>query len=81
MSEHYSALIGKISDKESFLLFMVLFMEDMKTNNEQSLDNYLESMYCWIDDMEGYYMNTKQSIPNIDWSFIATVIYVGKIYN
>lgn len=80
MSEHYSELIGKISDKEAFMFFMDFFIKDMKTVKEKGLHDYLNSINSWIGDMEGYYINTKQQIPDIDWNILATILYVGKIY-
>lgn len=42
---------------------------------------YLESVASWTEDMEGYYSNTGKEIPeNINWDFIATLFYVGSIY-
>ena len=46
-----------------------------------SIQEYLESVSSWVEDMEGYYKNTNQEIPNnINWDFIATLFYVGNIY-
>lgn len=45
------------------------------------IDSYLEGVHSWVEDMEGYFYNMNREIPqNIDWNFIATLFYVGKIY-
>ena len=71
-------LLGKIKSKKDFLYFMNLYTSTMKN---VSIKEYLGSVSSWVEDMEGYYMNTNQEIPeNINWDFIATLFYVGSIY-
>lgn len=71
-------LLGKIKSKKDFLYFMNLYINTMKN---VSIKEYLESVSSWVEDMEGYYKNTNQEIPkNINWDFIATLFYVGSIY-
>ena len=49
--------------------------------NDTHLNEYLESVVSWIEDMDGFYNNMGLNKPeNIDWSFIATLFYVGRIY-
>ena len=61
---------------------MLNYMELFGKNIENiSIQEYLESVSSWVEDMEGYYKNTNQEIPNnINWDFIATLFYVGSIY-
>ena len=61
---------------------MLNYMELFGKNIENiSIQEYLESVSSWVEDMEGYYKNTNQEIPNnIKWDFIATLFYVGSIY-
>lgn len=82
----YEAL-NKVESKEDFVEFVNILMSDFKENPGEWGDNYrpvisyLESIQAWVQDMGGYYMNTKQDIPNdINWNFIATLLFVGKIY-
>lgn len=76
--DDYIKLLGKIKSKEDFLHFMEFFK---KSISNLSVQEYLESVVSWTEDMEGYYKNTNQEIPqNINWDFIATLFYVGSIY-
>ncbi|MBR6599461.1 MAG: hypothetical protein IKK88_04095 [Oscillospiraceae bacterium] len=76
--KHCHELLGNIKSKEDFLKFMKMYMQSIK---QDDVRDYLESLSSWINDMEGYYANTDQKIPqNINWDFIATVLYVGSIY-
>lgn len=77
--------LKNIKTKEDFIEFMNILINDIIENPEEWEDkpvkSYLESMQSWVEDMEGYYQNTKQTTPqDINWNFIATLLYVGKIY-
>ena len=77
--------IEQVTTKDQFLEFLNLLTKDFKHNVDEwenkSIDNYLEAIESWIEDMEGYYMNSGLPVPNnIDWNFLATIFYVGKIY-
>jgi hypothetical protein len=77
--------IKNVKTKEDFIKFLGMLAEDKKSNIEEwenkSIEDYLESIKSWIEDMEGYYKNNNIQAPkNIDWNFIANILYVGKIY-
>lgn len=77
MKEHIK-MLGKIKNKNDFLKFMEFYIPTIK---ELSIIDYLESISSWAKDMEGYYRNTDKEIPHdINWDFIATLLYVGSIY-
>ena len=76
--ENYTNMLGHINSKEDFLRFMRLFREDTQ---DSSLEGYFEALSAWTADMEGYYANAGKPIPdNINWDFIATLLYAGSIY-
>lgn len=71
--------IENIKSKEDFLKFMNTNV--ITHENDTHLNEYLESVVSWIEDMDGFYNNMGLNKPeNIDWSFIATLFYVGRIY-
>lgn len=71
--------IENIKCKEDFLSFMNTYV--VSNENDTHLNEYLESVVSWVEDMDGFYNNLGVAQPeNIDWSFIATLFYVGKIY-
>ena len=77
--------ISKIHTREEFVEFLNLMINDEQINseewNDKSITEYLEGIASWVEDMDGYYKNMNLQIPtNIDWKFIATLMYVGKIY-
>ena len=76
--EKHIEMLGKINSKEDFIKFMEIYVS---TINDSSVKEYMESVLSWAEDMEGYYHNNKKEIPqNINWNFIATLLYVGSIY-
>ncbi|MDM5248889.1 MULTISPECIES: hypothetical protein [unclassified Lysinibacillus] len=77
--------IEQVATKDEFLEFLNMLSKDFKLNVDEwenkSINNYLEAIESWIEAMEGYYINSGLPVPNnIDWNFLATVFYVGKIY-
>ncbi len=77
--------INNITSKEELIDFLEFLSKDRYTKkdewNNNTIEDYLAAISSWIEDMEGYYKNSNQPIPNSEnWSFIATLFYVGKIY-
>ena len=53
----------------------------MVDENDSHLNDYLESIVSWVEDMDGVYDNLRLEKPeNINWSFLATLFEAGKIY-
>ena len=77
--------IKNVKTKEDFLRFLEMLANDRKINalewENKSVEDYLLSIQSWTEDMEGYYENNNLEVPqNINWNLIATIFYVGKIY-
>jgi hypothetical protein len=77
--------INNIKSKAEFIDFISILSEDSVNNKDEWKNNtvkdYLTSISSWVEDMEGYYINNNLQIPSDEnWSFIATLFYVGKIY-
>lgn len=78
-------MIENVKSKEDFISFINRLSYDNQINNDEwenkDIISYLEGVSSWIEDMDGYYKNMKLDVPtDIDWKFIATLFYVGKIY-
>lgn len=71
--------IENTKSKEQFLSFMNTYV--VSNENDTHLNEYLESIVSWVEDMDGFYKNLDLAQPeNINWCFIATLFYVGIIY-
>ncbi len=71
-----------VTTKQEFINFLEIVIEDCKKiTNQIPHYSYLESIQSWVEDMDGYYENTNQQVPNnIDWNFIPTLFWMGNIY-
>ncbi len=68
-----------VKSKEDFIIFIKNNIISEKNNDE--LNDYFESVVSWVEDMDGYYKNMGLSQPEVlNWNFIATLFYVGTIY-
>lgn len=77
--------LRNVHSKAELLVFINVLIKDLNELPEKWEDMpviaYLESIQSWIMDMEGFYINTKQDNPKeVNLNFIATLLYVGKIY-
>jgi hypothetical protein len=77
---------NKINNRQSFIEFLKVFHQDYLMNKEQwqnsNLDNFLEAMTSYTEDIQGYYDNIKQNI-NADepsWQTFANILMGAKIY-
>ncbi|MBR6580542.1 MAG: hypothetical protein IKK66_04520 [Ruminococcus sp.] len=76
--DNHIKMLGNIKCKEDFTKFMQLFIS---TVEDSSINYYLEAVAAWAEDMDGYYKNSGEQMPeNINWDFIATLLYAGSIY-
>ena len=75
--------IEKVTDKETFLRFMKMLVDDYRENPQEweqgSIDGYLDAMMAWIDDFSKC-KNNDIDWEKIDYSIIARILYMGKIY-
>jgi hypothetical protein len=77
--------IEKITNKQQFLEFMQLLIDDFKNNpNEwenKTVNDYLDAIKSWTDDMDGYYVNNNLPVPtNVNWQVFANILIAAKMY-
>ena len=77
----------KITDRQSFIKFLKLLQEDLYENPDKwqniRLDNFLEAMTRYTEDIQGYYNNSRQNI-NADlpsWQLFADILKGAVIYD
>ena len=81
----FNSIINDVNSKEDFMNFLTQLRLDKQQKSEEwendEITSYLEGICSWVDDMEGYLDNMHIEMPtDIDWRFIATLFYAGKIY-
>lgn len=75
----------KIKNKDDFINFVRELSKDFKNNSEswenKSVDEFLESLAAWVEDMDGYYLNKEEAEPSdVDWTVFAVILTGAKIY-
>lgn len=77
---------SKISRRQEFISFLETFRQDLieKPNDweNKNLEDFLEAMIRYTEDLQGYYDNTKQTInADIpDWQVFADILKGARIY-
>ncbi len=76
----------KVTDRKSFIEFIGLLHQDFRLNSESwennNLENFLEAMERYADDIQGYYDNTNQNV-NADepsWQTFADIFKGSMSY-
>ena len=76
-----------VNDRASFIAFIQLFRRDLKVNKDKweniELEDFLEAMERYIEDIDGYYDNTGQLEENADqasWKRFADIFQGARIY-
>ena len=77
--------VDTVKSREDLISFIFHLRMDLKNNKEKweniTLEDYLEAMEAWIDDMEGYYLNTNQPLPKEpSWKTIADILIASSMY-
>jgi hypothetical protein len=83
--QDFKKIIEKLKTKEDFVDFVELLITDLKKNSHEwsnnSLNEYLEGIASWTEDMDGYYINNNLPIPeNVDWKVFANILIAAKMY-
>jgi len=75
----------KVNDRESFINFIDLLRQDLIDNPEcwknKKLENFLEAMSSYAQDIQGYYDNMKQNInaDEANWQTFADILKGASI--
>ncbi|WP_336704350.1 DUF7660 family protein [Chryseobacterium indologenes] len=80
-----ATIVNNAKSKEDFINFINFLLNDLKNNSEhwenKTLENYLEAIQSWTEDMEGYYINQNLSLPsNVNWKVFCEILLAAKMY-
>ncbi|HTJ47914.1 MAG TPA: hypothetical protein VL443_00570 [Cyclobacteriaceae bacterium] len=80
----------RVTDRKSFIEFLELFNEDLRTNKNQwenkTLEDFLEAMTTYSEDIQSYYDNMKNEIgeqvsaDTPSWRVFADILRGARIY-
>lgn len=77
--------IDTITSRADFVKFVRELCTDLETSAEHwensDLRSYLAAMASWIEDMEGYYQKSGQSLPQQpSWKILAEILLAARVY-
>lgn len=77
--------VKKIKTRDDFVMFVHALLQDLKEQREQwentSLDAYLEALAAWVQDMDGYYCNRGEPIPQqLTWENLGEILLAARVY-
>jgi hypothetical protein len=80
-----SEKISGISTRGDFVSFVFElsknYREDPESWQNKDLGAYLEALAAWVEDMDGYYLNQGQLVPEKpDWKVVADMLIAAKFY-
>ena len=77
-----------VNSKEQLIALIEFLAREIKSNpsawENKTLGSYLEAMASWLDDMDGYYSNTKQlsleEVSTVNWRVVADALMAARAY-
>ncbi|NEU70069.1 hypothetical protein GK091_24545 [Spirosoma agri] len=81
----FKTQVDSISSKEDFTKFLGTLLEDLQSDRSawenNTLDEYLDGIKSWTEDMDGYYINMGEPIPeNVNWRVFAEILTAATLY-
>lgn len=78
-------IVQNVKSKDDFIIFISTLIQDLKNKPEtwenKNLENYLEAIESWTEDMEGYYINNNLPVPeNVNWKVFSQILIAAKMY-
>jgi len=77
--------VEDVNSREDLIKFINQLRMDLQINKGKwenvTLEDYLEAMEAWVNDMDGYYLNINQPLPTQpSWKTIADILYASSMY-
>lgn len=77
--------VDNINSREDFVQFVLemsrQFREGRAPWGNRDLGDFLEALAGWVQDMDAFYVNRGQSVPdNPDWRTYASILAAARIY-
>ena len=77
--------IKSINSREEFIQFLDALRFNLSQNPSEwknlSLEDFLEALSGWTQDMDGYYKNNNMSVPlSPSWRSLAEMFVAAKYY-
>jgi hypothetical protein len=78
-------ILQRVQTREDFSQFVRLLLAHLRQKPEEwenrDLASYLEALSAWVEDMEGYYQNAGQVVPeHPTWKTLGQILLAAKVY-
>ena len=77
--------VNTIASREHFVSFVRSLLYNLKEDPDswenRDLGSYLDAIVGWVEDMEGYYANRGESLPQQpNWKVLGQILLAAKFY-
>lgn len=74
-----------VYSRENLAIFVHELAHDLRTKPQEwenaTLADYLDTMVAWVEDSEGYYVNSGKPVPpQPSWQNLAEILLAAKYY-
>jgi hypothetical protein len=78
-------LVRRIRSRPDFITFLHAFLSEFRQNPEQwenrDLSSFLNAMSAWVVDMDGYYQNQGECVPDQpSWKTVGEMLLAAAVY-
>ena len=77
--------VDSVGSRDDFVAFVDALRHDLAAHPEEwqnrTLDDFLEALSAWVQDMDGYYQNKRLPMPTSpNWKHVAEMMLAAKYY-
>jgi len=77
--------VHTIRSREDFISFARALLRDFKEKPDEwentDLGSYLAALVAWVEDMDGYYQNWGEPVPEQStWMVLGRILLAAKVY-
>ncbi len=74
-----------VRSRDDLVQFARALVADLRKNRDEwtnaDLSAYLEALAAWVEDMDGYFQNRAEPVPEQPtWKTLAQLLYAAKVY-
>jgi hypothetical protein len=77
--------VDEIRSRNDFTAFARALLKNLREHPEQwennDLISYLDALSAWVEDMDGYYINRGEPVPEVsNWRVLGQMLLAARIY-
>jgi hypothetical protein len=78
-------VLQRVQTRDDFAQFVRLLAAHLRQKPEEwenrDLSSYLEALSAWVEDMEGFYQNAGEAVPQQPtWKTLGQILFAAKVY-